>query len=194
MRTWDGKDFFLYKNHVTMQSPIAVDVFSNFFKYNKFDHIIEIGTAGGGWSIFLKEQSDMMGIPFTTYDIQDRPTKGNEFRDLDIDFRVRCCFENSDEIANIIRGTARIALFCDGGNKIREVNHFSDFLKTGDFIFAHDYAKTFEYFTTDIRGKWWDWCEISDPYIEEAIKKNNLTSFLPSTFERTAWGAWVKNG
>lgn len=176
-----------------MQTPIAIDVFEEFFKYNKFDYIIEIGTAGGGWSIFLKEQSDIMNSRFITYDIQNYPQKTSEFKDKNIDFRLQSCFEVSEDIIKIITSDNRIALFCDGGDKIKEFNYFSEYLKIGDFIFAHDYAPTYARFVNEVRGKWWDWCEITDEYISDAFTKNKLVKFLPSKFLKSAWMAAYKN-
>lgn len=191
--SWDGKDFFLYKDHITMQSPVAIEIFEDFFKYQKFDYIVEIGTAGGGWSIFLKEQADKMNCNFVTYDVQNFPLKHANFKDMNIDFRLEDCFSSANDIINILESENRVALFCDGGDKIKEFNTFSFHLKQGDFIFAHDYAASYRTFIDDVRGKWWDWCEITDDYISESLIQNNLVKYLPSIFLKSAWLAAYKN-
>lgn len=191
--TWDGKDFFLYKGHVAMQSPVALEVFEHFFTEEKFDLIIEIGTAGGGWSMFLQEQANLMNAKFVTYDIQNRPAKGHQFFEMLIDFRLKDVFENQQEIIDLIeQGDKRVALFCDGGDKILEFRIFSYHLKSNDFIFTHDYAASYEVFLADMREKWWNWCEISDYYISAEFEENNLVKYEPEVFMKSAWMAAYK--
>lgn len=192
---WDGKDHFLYKNHVTMQSPVAIEIFDEFFKYNTFDTIIEIGTAGGGWSIFLKEHSMKMGASFITYDIQNNPKKRDEFTSLNIDFRLKDVLEPDVilEIQNLIYNSGRVALFCDGGDKIQEFNLFSSMLRTGDFILAHDYSPTYQYLTDVMRSEYWGWGEIMDEHISECMERNGIIKFMPEYFIPSAWIATIKN-
>lgn len=194
-KAWDGKDHFLYKNHVTMQTPVAMEIFDEFFKYNKFDNIIEIGTAGGGWSIYLKEHAIAMNALFVTYDIQNRPEKKSEFLDMGIDFRLQDALSQKsiDEIRNILSNGGRNAIFCDGGDKILEFNTFSYMLKDGDFIFAHDYSPTYEYLVNTMRGKYWDWGEIMDEHIQECMNENRIIKYLPEYFIPSAWVAAYKN-
>lgn len=192
---WDGKDYFLYKNHITMQTPVAMEIFDQFFKYNKFDHIIEIGTAGGGWSIYLKEHANQMDATFITYDIQNRPEKKSEFLDLGIDFRLQdaLSLDSINEIKNIFSNGGRTAIFCDGGDKILEFNTFSYMLNIGDFIFAHDYSPTYEFLVNNMRGKYWDWGEIMDEHIQDCMQKNYIVKYLPEYFIPSAWVAAYKN-
>ena len=192
--TWDGKDYFLYKNHVTMQSPVAIEVFEHFFTIEKFDLMVEIGTAGGGWTIFLQEAANSMDAKFITYDIHNFPQKGLEFANLGIDFRLKNVFSNSQEIIDLIsQPDKRVALFCDGGDKIKEFNLFSYHLKSGDFIFAHDYAPSYKFFMDHMHGVWWDWCEISDDYISTAFEENNFVKYSPDFFIKSAWMAAQKH-
>lgn len=188
--TWNKSGHMIYKNHIAMQNPFAFEVFKNFFKYNKFDTIIEIGTAGGGWSIFLNENAKSMGGKFVTYDIKDTICKYDEFSG--IDFRIKDVFSYSNEIGDIITNSNRVALFCDGGNKIHEYNTFSSFLKPGDFILAHDYAPTQDYHIKHIYDKYWNWCEIQDSQIEQAMISKNIIKYLPDMFIPTAWICTLK--
>jgi len=60
-------------------------------------------------------------------------------------------------------------------------------LKPGDFIMAHDYADTYDRFCTEIKGKFWDWCEIEEKYIASSVKENGLLQYNPYLFETVAW-------
>jgi hypothetical protein len=53
-------------------------------------------------------------------------------------------------------------IFCDGGNKPAEVKAVTELAKPDDLIMAHDYAPSREIFESEIRGKRWNWCEITD--------------------------------
>ena len=46
-------------------------------------------------------------------------------------------FDRVEEI--YLNGTGRILIYCDNGDKIREMEEFSEFLKSGDIIMCHDY-------------------------------------------------------
>ena len=50
----------------------------------------------------------------------------------------------------------------------------SKYLKSGDYILAHDYAQNKKYFDEQIKGRIWDWCEITDQDIQKACEENNL--------------------
>lgn len=184
---WDGKDFFRYKGNVVQQNPAAFHVFSEFFKHEKFNTIIEIGTAGGGWSLFLKENCDKYHTNFITYDIQNYPIKHENFINSKIDFRLKNVFENIEEIECLIKNSGRVALFCDGGDKIKEFNTFAKSLKINDFILAHDYAPDYTTHFSHLRNVHWDWCEIADLHVEDCMKENNIVKYFPEYFLPTAW-------
>jgi len=98
--------------------------------------IIEIGTKHGGLSLYLRDQAIFREMFFWTFDISPCPQKvlesyfleGNVFRNSGEDFRK--------ELAGAPRP---LILFCDGGNKRREVRMFVPFLHTGDIVGVHDW-------------------------------------------------------
>ncbi len=53
-------------------------------------------------------------------------------------------------------------IFCDGGNKPAEVKAVVRIAKPGDIVLAHDYSTNRQVFNTEIRGRRWNWCEITD--------------------------------
>ena len=67
------------------------------------------------------------------------------------------------------------------------VNILSKYLKSGDFILAHDYAENRQTFEEDINLKVWNWCEITRDDINQAMIDNNLIKYHVEIFENAAW-------
>ena len=91
------------------------------------------------------------------------------------------------EITELLQSN-KCLLLCDGGNKIKEFNIYSNYLSTGSYIMAHDYAPNREYFLENINKKRWNWFEIEDSDVEDTMKKNRLTkSIYDKYFTQVAW-------
>jgi len=105
--------------------------------------IIELGTWMGGFSFFLAAQAKIRDMDFCTYDSIEhfnpdrRPP--NFFRS-DI-------FAEADKIGNLISAAPTI-LFCDNGNKPREVKTFAPYLTNDSILVVHDWMT--ETLPTDI--------------------------------------------
>jgi len=118
-------------------------------------------------------------------------------RDRGVDVRVQNVFTDSYElndsyVSDFIRRDGTTVVLCDGGNKIREFNTLSSFLKEGDFILAHDYAVDRELFEREINRQVWNWCEITQGDIEQACIRENLLSYREDIFNNVAWTCKVK--
>ena len=123
----------------------------------KVDAIIELGTAWGGFSLFLSTQAKMRGCKFHTFDCVDHRTAkedecfgqrklksydlGNEFMCLDV-------FANKDVVEKTIMLYNKIVLFCDDGNKPKEIQLYGPCLKSGSICCVHDFGM--EIFVKDI--------------------------------------------
>lgn len=105
--------------------------------------IMEIGTWQGGFSWWLQSQSMVRGMAFRTFDSvkPDKPIPGFERRDV---------FADSDYIGSLIKTFSPLILFCDGGNKPRELATFSEYLGKDDLVVVHDWDT--EIFGTDVMG------------------------------------------
>ncbi|MDD5649604.1 MAG: CmcI family methyltransferase [Candidatus Nanoarchaeia archaeon] len=136
--------------------------------------IIEIGTYYGGLSILFQMYAIAYDCQFVTFDIKKLTENNKLFVRLNIDHRIADVFESIDVIQNLIKNEGTSVVFCDGGNKIKEFSIFSKFLKPGDYILAHDYAKDMEYFENVMIGKIWNWIEITDKDIDATCLENNL--------------------
>ena len=78
-------------------------------------------------------------------------------------------------------------VFCDGGWKKGELNLLSNFIKPGDFILAHDYCDNKQVFEEKIKGKVWNWFEISFNDIKESCERNGLIEYDKEIFNNVAW-------
>jgi len=161
---------------------MSFDLFDEFLQKEKFDNVIEIGTAFGGLCLFLYEKSLEYNYNFMSFDIADRIydkhlTMGRIVLDI-----------FSEDAINIVKKqleNGKCLILCDGGNKIKEFNFFYELLKPNDFIMAHDYAKSVEHFNNNIKDTYWNWCEIIDSDVAKALE--NLQKYKDIDFEKCAW-------
>lgn len=171
---------------------IFIDKILNEYGKNKIGRIIELGTASGGLSILLHLSGLINKYSFITYDIVNNVAYKDIFNKLSIDFRVKNIFENEDEIANLIKSDGITILLCDNGNKIKEFNLFSKYLKNDDFIMAHDYSISAKYFAEKIKNNYWDWCEINYSDIENSINSYNLLPYMSEDWQKAVWCCFQK--
>lgn len=199
---WEGKEKdtgrTLYKGINCQQNPNVFKVFTQFFNKVHFDYVIEIGTSYGGFSLFLHEQSSKHNFKFITYDWFDfkggnwsnrtEPLK-NKIGRIPFDMRNKNVFEDLTikEISKILSNN-KCLLLCDGGDKIKEFNIYSDYLSVGSYIMAHDYAPNIKYYKNKIESKRWKWFEIQDSDIKNAMEKNNIVKTIPQEdFNKVVW-------
>ena len=65
-------------------------------------------------------------------------------------------------------------------------------LKNGDIILAHDYAFDDTTFQSKIKGKYWNWHEISESDILASVEKHNLKPYMQEIFEKAVWVCKIK--
>jgi hypothetical protein len=182
-----------FKGHTAQQFHGAYEVFYEFIKEVKPSRILEIGTALGGFTNFLKIVCDELNLNtnIRSYDIHKHPWYDGMV-DSGIDVRVENIFtekflDMDQEVKDYINQEGITIVLCDGGWKIGEFNLISKYIKPGDFILAHDYAENREVFDEKIYGKIWNWFEISDSDIHQSTVDNNLEIYKKDTFEGVAW-------
>jgi cephalosporin hydroxylase len=187
-----------YKGWAAQQNFNAFEVFHNFIRDVKPKRILEIGTSLGGFTCFLKYACDKMNIPceVLTYDIHDKSWY-KDLIEMGIDVRIKNVFlENytvvENEVIDFIKSEGTTVVLCDGGDKIREFNILSNYLKSGDFILAHDYAENSEIFKEQIYLKIWNWHEIKDSDIKDASDRNELEIYNKDEFDSVVWTCRVK--
>ena len=95
--------------------------------------IVELGTAEGGFSLYLAAQAEARDIFFRTYDVVAPARRIPGFVQCDI-------FTLADEIGVHLQRRDPVVLFCDGGNKARELKTFSKYLSPESLIVVHDWG------------------------------------------------------
>jgi cephalosporin hydroxylase len=182
-----------YDGWAAQQNPNTFEVFHNFIGNVKPKRILEVGTALGGLTRFIKYTCDILDLDchVLSYDIIDHSWY-QELKDSGIDMRIENIFngdysEVKQEVIDFIQQEGTTIILCDGGSKIHEFKLLSNYVKSGDFIMAHDYAENREVFENQIYLKVWNWHEISDSDIRQSCEENNLEIFDKETFENVAW-------
>jgi hypothetical protein len=150
-------------------------------------NVIELGTYKGGMSFLLKDI-------FTKSDVYTFDIGGNcDTERLEKESGAKCFTmdifspECEEIVKNLIQKSGQTVLFCDNGNKVREFNLFSGYLKSGDIILAHDYAPDGDYFNNYMVDKIWNWKEIEWNDIKDACEINSLEDFMSEEFLKAAW-------
>jgi hypothetical protein len=158
----------------------------------QFDTIIEIGTYNGGLTSWFADNKKQ-NAKIVSFDIDGTiNTTGR----TDIDFRVESCFDNKTflDIVDMIQSEGKVLVMCDGGDKQREFSVFSEYLKSGDVIMAHDYMENDDEWK--IKSNFWQWPYAADTRFEnikDAIEKNNLSPYKYDESKFVFWASYIKN-
>ncbi len=147
VRQQHGYGMYIHLDGVLMDNP----------QITKF---VEIGTGGGAFSVILALYAIQRGSHLLTYDFQIRghkPKLDDVFLKLGIEFVMEDVFDNQDHIQCYMDNTPTF-LFCDGGNKRKEVKTFAPLLPSGSIIAIHDYGD--EILPEDVKEHTKDWTPI----------------------------------
>ena len=187
-----------FRGHTAQQSHNAYQVFYDFISEVKPVRILEIGTALGGFTEFLKIITDELNLntKILSYDISERPWY-NQMIEKGIDVRVENIFNEDwtgvkQDVVDFVQQDGLTIVLCDGGWKIGEFKIFSKLIKDNDFILAHDYSFSKEIYELEIKDKIWNWCEITESDIEQSVIENNLKSYQADKFSQAVWVCKVK--
>jgi predicted O-methyltransferase YrrM len=190
-----------YENIRSQQNLYFFENLKNILNEIKPHRIVEIGTARGATTLYMSDlliELNLNNSKIKTFDIIQRDHLIDVERD-NIEFYIGNIFNYSlkelskpEEIVNFLSNDGVNLIMCDGGNKILEFEILSKYLKKGDVIMAHDYAPNKEVFEKDYKDKIWNWMEITDNDINEAVKEYNLESYKMDLIKPTAWVAKIK--
>ena len=187
-----------FRGHTAQQSHNVYQVFYDFISEVKPNRILEIGTALGGFTEFLKIITDELNLDtkILSYDISERQWY-HQMIEKGIDVRVENIFNEDwtgvkQEVVDFVQQDGTTIVLCDGGWKIGEFKIFSKLIKEGDYILAHDYSFSKEVYETEIKDKIWNWCEITESDIEQSVIDNNLKSYNQNKFSQAVWVCKLK--
>jgi cephalosporin hydroxylase len=195
------KGYTEYKGYTAQQHDNFYPIIKKFINEVKPSRILEIGTAGGGFILSVRNILDELGLNnvlIKTYDIVDRPYY-DTLRKYNIEINIENIFDHSylkliaaEKIVPFIQEEGVTIVFCDGGYKIGEFNTISPHIKKGDYILAHDYIDTWENYQTYFKGKIWDWCEIKESDIADTCNREKMYDFMKEDFNSIVWVCKIK--
>ena len=178
-----------YKNKYTAQQTDGVwELFEQFLLKEKFGRIFEIGTALGGLTQFINDFSKENGIDTEILSIDVKTPNQTLIDDGIQNLQMNALdVKNISKLESFLKTDKKLLILCDGNSKPIEFNLYSKYIKVGDFIMAHDYAVTYEYFENNIKHKKWDWCQITEGDIVDICTKFNLTEYTDLDFIKEMW-------
>ena len=141
--------------------------------------VIEIGTQRGGLSHLISKCTAYYGAEFHTMDIKEGVLLPKNKLNGNSTFHVWNCFDHSEEIKNLIQRSGQCFVLCDGGDKLKEFNTFSEFLKPGDVIAAHEYKSP----NVENYDLYWAWFE----YNPNGLVTKDFVDFESEWFKYSAW-------
>ena len=178
-----------YKNiYVAQQTEGAWKVFEEFLLKEKFERIFEVGTGIGGLIQFISQFSKDNNIDTEIMTIDIKPVN-EKLKEIGIE-SLQMDATNTKNLSifnNFLRTNKKLLILCDGGNKPDEFIMFSKYIKVGDFIMAHDYVISEEYFENNIKNKKWGWCQITENDIKGVSNKFNLIEYSDIDFTQEMW-------
>lgn len=181
-----------FNHHGAQQCHDAYEIFFDFLEDIRPSRIIEIGTAIGGFTRFLKFAVDNLNLStkITSFDVIEQP-QYDEIRKLGVDVIIKDMFLNyrgvDHSLIKLIQEPGLTLVLCDGGNKVQEVNLLAPFIKVNDIIMAHDYGPNEEYIQTVLLNKIWNWFEIRNRDISRVSNQVNLIPFNQDRFQSVVW-------
>lgn len=129
---------FKYRDVPVMQQLRSIPDIMGIIESHEVETFIELGTQYGGLSLMLSD--GLPGVQVHTFDIRDQWSGKARTLGPDIIFHVEDILGDPGPVRELLRLPARTLLYCDNGNKIKEVELYADHLKPGDILGVHDWG------------------------------------------------------
>lgn len=158
------------------------------------DSFIEIGTNVGGLTSLMFGRAAVchlfkylgleLDFSIVNQHVLALRSFSPRFRILNLD-----CFsqEAFDEVGKHLRNSGRCLLYCDGGNKVKELYHFAPLLRTKDILMCHDYWDG----KIDVRDVESPKAEVSPEDVERLVVEHDLRP-ITGYFDQTRNTGWFK--
>ncbi len=178
-----------YKNKYTAQQTNGVwKLFEEFLLKEQFERIFEIGTALGGLTQFINDFSKENNINTEILSIDVKPINTTLIEEGIRNLQMNALdINNLSKLESFLKTDKKLLILCDGNEKPTEFNLYSKYIKVDDFIMAHDYSISYEYFENNLKHKKWDWCQITQGDIIDACNRFNLIEYTDLDFNEEMW-------
>lgn len=190
-----------YKGYTAQQHDDFYPTIKKFLEHVKPSRVLEIGTAGGGFILAVREILNEIGlshVPVKTFDVVET-NYYDKLREKNIEINIENIFDQPylnlnkpERIVPYIQEEGTTIVFCDGGHKVGEFNSIAPHIKKGDYILAHDYIDTWDNYQRNFKDKIWNWCEVEEKYITQISIKENLEFFNKEEFDKIVWVCKIK--
>ena len=132
------KGFFQFGMAQTLTAPLALNM--HIHRHPKINNIIEFGTGCGALTLLFGMAMIQRKGNVYTFDLNKPWESWHKAKQgLPVHYTQLDIFEHEKQIKDLLQEGKQTLLFCDNGNKPKEVNVFSKYLKKGDLIIAHDW-------------------------------------------------------
>ena len=157
-----------------VHEPEAVPHLFALVGMSQFKLIIELGTSWGGFTVLLHEA--LPDAEIHTFDNENNRTPNYAWfnqHTKNITFhKPHDVLTNRDKtVVNLLKRSEHKLLYCDNGDKLKEVRIYSGFLNSGDILGAHDYGKEYKPWQMDNLLE-----KDFEPYYHEIIAEAGGTS------------------
>ena len=172
------------------QSYAAIYWQEYFIESNRFEYIVELGSQKGALSTYLANMAAITeSFIFDTYEYypddrswfsREHEGVGHWFEKLaEISPYINVNYKNvfTESTFNHIKENMeqfKTYIFCDGGDKLRELEMYAPLLKKGDRIAVHDWTM-----------------EIWEHQVKSIMEKNNLVYDEPFAQSATDLKTWI---
>jgi cephalosporin hydroxylase len=134
-----------------LQSWLQIAAIMDAIEVYGINTFIEIGVAEGGLGSLISQRSNYVnGFKYIGIEIDQKA--------VNKEFKFQCTFSGktlvfgnvfSPKVSGFLKMVMDLAkgptlLFCDGGDKVKEIQTFHSFLRAGDFLMVHDYMPGLE--------------------------------------------------
>ena len=173
------------------QDAQCSEYFKRYLDIVKPKRILELGTAGGGLTKILRDHTD---VPILTVEKEESiiDKRTYELADVYIEDFLDTNFINKVLIP-FISLSGRTLVLCDGFNKKEQYRRYVRYIKNDDVIAVHDYFISEEYFITNIKGKKWNWCQITEEEMKFVNKEYEMVN-IGEDLNEIFWGSKLKKG
>jgi len=157
--------------------------------------IIEFGTGTGIMTLLMSIYANDNNVELYTYDILPMLTEGVRIclSEMNNTHVSNCDIFNSESsISELITTTeGRVLILCDNGDKKREFEMYSKYLRPNDIICAHDYF--FDGAESNNGTETWVCCEITYKDIKEYCEMYNIVTYMDEVMKSSHWGCFIKD-